>query len=139
MLAMASAGAQNCDAIMLPYFGGDADRMAEYPAEKLDWRCRYARNAFYVSDTVPMFANVYSIADVKDIVTGENLPENFVVDLTTLSYYGYTFQQLQLQYKDTHEELCFRTPGSEHPYLVLRSLYEMYARTEAPEMYSTPK
>ncbi len=126
LMVFAGASAQNCDVIMLPYFGGDADRMAEYPAEKLDWRCRYARAAFYESDTVPSFAHVYSIADVTNKATGENLTEAFIVDLSTLSYYGYNFNDLQLQYKSPRETLCFRTPSSAHPYLVLRSITDMF-------------
>lgn len=126
LMIFAGASAQNCDVIMLPYFGGDADRMAEYPAEKLDWRCRYARAAFYESDTVPSFAYVYSIADVTNRATGENLTEDYVVDLSTLSYYGYNFNDLQLQYKSPRQVLCFRTPASAHPYLVLRSITDMF-------------
>lgn len=129
LLAFAGANAQNCEAIMLPYFGGDADRMAEYPAEKLDWRCRYARNAFYESDTVPLFAYVYSIAEVQNLTTGEKLTEDFVVDLSTLSYYAYNFNQLQLQYKSPKVTICFRTPASAHPYLVLRSITDMFTLT----------
>jgi len=135
LTAIAGAKAQNCDAIMLPYFGGDSDEMASYPAEKLQWRCQYARNAFYVSDVVPEDAIVKSIADVVDRSTGNHLDKNFVVDLNTLSYYGYNFEDMQHQTLDVHAVICFETPGSEHPYLVLRSLDETYRRTEFPENY----
>lgn len=137
LLAVAGVRAQDCESIVLPLFGGDADRLADYPAEKLQWRCSYARNAFYVSDTVPPIAYMHSITEVKDIVTGESLPENFAVDLTTLSYYAYTFKQLQLTYRSPQTVICFATPGSAHPYLVLRSLSETYDRTENPGKYSS--
>lgn len=130
LLAIAGVQAQSCDDIMLPYFSYDTVRMNDYPQEKMDWRCRYARNAFYESDTVPQFANMYSITDVKNRFTGESLPENYVVDLTTLVYYAYNFQNLQLQYRSPQEVLCFRTPSSTHPYLVLRSIGEMHELTE---------
>ena len=130
LLLLGGAKAQTCDDIMLPYFGYDTLSMEQYPDEKFEWRCNYARSAFYESDTVPQFAFVYSIADVKNRFTGESLPEDYVVDLTTLLYYAYNFQDLQLQYRSPREVLCFRTPSSKHPYLVLRSLDEMHARAE---------
>lgn len=131
-MLMAAAGikAQDCETIMLPYFGGSHERMADYPAEKLEWRCNYARNAFYVTDEMPEKALLYSIEEVKDRWTGVALPRDFKVDLNTLSYYGYNFQDIQLKYKDLNTTICFVTPGSAHKYLVLRSLNDMYAITE---------
>lgn len=127
LLAFAGAQAQSCEDIMLPYFNYDTARMDDYPAEKLDWRCRYARNAFYESDTVPQFASVRSITEVTNRFTGVALPANYVVDLTTLSYYAYNFLDLQHQYKSPREVICFSTPSSTHPYLVLRSISEMFS------------
>lgn len=131
-MLMASVGmnAQDCATIMLPFFGGDQDRMAEYPAEKLEWRCNYARNAFYVTDEIPEKAVLYSIEEVKNKWTGESLPRDFNVDLNTLSYYAYNFIDIQHKFKDLNTTLCFVTPGSTHRYLVLRSLNETYNRTE---------
>jgi hypothetical protein len=130
LLAAIGVKAQDCETIMLPYFRGDQDRMAEYPAEKLAWRCNYARNAFYVADEMPDKSVLYSIDEVKEKWTGVALPLDFKVDLTKLSYYAYDFEGIQLKYKDLNTTICFATPGSEHKYLVLRSLNEMYALTE---------
>lgn len=135
MLAAMSMKAQDCNTFMLPYFQGDADRLAEYPAEKLDWRCRYAHNAFYESDVVPEGAVLMSIAEVTDKTTGEKLTADFQVDLSTLCYYGYDFQLFQLRYRKGDVTICFSTPASKHPYLVLRSLDETYERTEFPENF----
>ena len=129
--------AQNCDAIVLPYFNGDKVKMADYPADKLDYRCQYSRNAFYVSDTVPDEAEVRSLTELQNKMTGERLTENFVVDLETLSYYAYTFLNLQQQYWRGNVVLCFPTPKSEHPYLVLRSLEEIGRLTD--DYYATGK
>lgn len=129
MIFMAlGAKAQDCDAIMLPYFGGNVDRMVTYremAEEKFNIRCAYARAAFYESDTVPEGMQVFSITKVQEKVSGNYLPEDFVVDLNTLSYYAYTFGSFQVRNNSLEESVCFSTPGSRHPYLVLRSLLEM--------------
>lgn len=127
--------AQNCEAIVLPFFNGDKAKMANYPAEKLDYRCRYSQNAFYVSDTVPEWAEMHSLTELRNKMTGERLTEDYAVDLETLSYYEYNFLDLQCQYKESETVICFPTPKSKHPYLVLRSLRDIYALTE----YNTPK
>ena len=128
-LIMASIGvnAQDCDALLLPYFRNDAAKMESYKAftpEKFDWRCAYVRSAFYESDTIPAGADVYQISEVKFAFSDEHLGDDFVVDLYTLSYYAYNFNQFQLSYPRGNKVLCFATPGSAHPYLVLNSLEE---------------
>lgn len=136
LVAFCSLRAQNCEAIMLPFFGGNQQKMNEYPEPKFQWRCQYSQNAFYVTDQVPEDAVMRSLGELTNKMTGQKVsPETFVVDLNTLSYYGYNFQQLQLQYPKGDVTLCFPTPGSEHAYLVLRSLDETYFRTEFPENY----
>lgn len=122
-----SVKAQSCETIMLPYFNGDVDAMNSYPEEKFEWRCAFGRAAFYVSDAIPAGAEVYSITAVAGKTDGQHLAENYQVDLTTLSYYAYNFKELQQQYPNVNVTICFTTPASEHPYLVLRSLEEMFA------------
>ena len=131
MLGAWSLNAQSCETIMLPYFGGDADAMAAYPQEKLEWRCAFARAAFYESDTLPTGAVVYPITDVVSKADGKNLTQDFRVDLETLSFYAYNFKQFQLGFPKGNVTICFTTPGSEHQYLVLRSIDEMYAYAES--------
>ena len=119
--------AQDCNAIMLPYFGGDADRMANYMAvapEKFEYRCVYASNAFYEADAVPADAEVLPISIVQSRFSEDRLSDDIVVDINTFSYYAYNFNALQMSYSDD-KVLCFSTPSSAHPYLVLRSLHEM--------------
>lgn len=133
MLGAWSLNAQSCETIMLPYFGGDANAMAAYPQEKLEWRCAFARAAFYESDTLPAGVDVYSIAEVQSKADGSYLPQNYVVDLKTLSFYAYNFKEFQLRYANGNVTICFSTPNSEHPYLVLRSVDEMYALAEVQQ------
>lgn len=126
MMAM-GVKAQDCDALMLPYFNNDVNRMMNYKAmtpEKFDWRCAYSRSAFYESDTIPQGAAMYSISSVWSIYEERFLDDSFVVDLYTLSYYAYNFKEIQLTFRKGNQVLCFSTPSSAHPYLVLNSLEE---------------
>lgn len=125
MMGALSVKAQSCETIMLPYFNGDVNAMNAYPDEKFEWRCAFGRAAFYVSDAIPAGAEVYSITAVAGKADGQHLAENYQVDLTTLSYYAYNFKELQVQYPKGNVAICFTTPASEHPYLVLRSIDEM--------------
>ena len=130
LMAIGDLSAQNCEAIMLPFFGGNKQKMDEYPAPKLEWRCKYSQNAFYVADQVPEGAEIHSLTELKEYSTGAKVTEAFVVDLETLSYYRYSFKELQCSYKSSDVTICFPTPASEHNYLVLRSLRETYSLTE---------
>lgn len=124
--------AQNCEAIMLPYFNNDAESLERYQAEapyKYEWRCAYAQSAFYEADTVPAGADVFQINEVKNKFTDSYLSANFMVDLASLSYYAYNFYDFQLRYPAGDKTLCFSTPGSTHPYLVLRSISDMHRVT----------
>ena len=126
-VAVCGVKAQDCDALMLPYFHNDVLRMSDYKAiapEKFDWRCAYARSAFYESDTVPAGADVFQISEVKSIFSNEYLGQNYVVNLETLSYYAYNFIDFQRSYYRGNKVLCFATPSSAHPYLILNSLEE---------------
>lgn len=118
------AGAQDCQAILLPYFGS-VQRMQACPADKQQYHCIWARAAFYESDTLPTDAELHSITEVKHKATGVALPADYVVDLNTLSYYAYNFYEgFQAQYRRNDRTFCFSTPKSTHPYLVLRPIDE---------------
>ncbi len=128
LAGMTAVKAQDCEAIVLPYFKGDVARMERYKSmapEKFEYRCAYARAAFYESDTVPAGVEVYPIERVQSHATGEYLPHNYVVDLFVLSYYAYNFYYFQTIHNTVDETVCFTTPGSAHPYLVVRSLDEI--------------
>lgn len=125
LAAFGGVKAQNCEALVAPRFGYNADRMAACPSDKLEWYCCYARAAFYESDTLPASADLFSITEVQAINGGAYLPADYVVDLSTLSYYAYTFLYFQQRYPHGDKTLCFSTPSSAHPYLVLRSIDDM--------------
>lgn len=139
LMAFASLSAQNCEAIMLPYFNGNEKQMNEYPAPKLEWRCKYSQNAFYVTDNVPEGAELHALSELVDKMTGKNLTDDFVVDLNYLSYYQYNFMDLQLHSPKGDASIYFATPKSEHRYLVVRSCDETYRRTEFPQNYQNEK
>lgn len=118
--------AQNCEALVLPYFNGNASAMAEYPQEKIDWLCAFARAAFYESDTVPAGAEMCPLSEVESKVDGRHLTDGLAVELTTLSFYAFNFSEIQQRYNNPDVIVCFRTPDSKHPYLVMRSENEMH-------------
>lgn len=122
MLAMgfSMSYAQDCEVIMLPYFGNNVQKLQSYPAEKLAIRCAFARFSFTVADELGDEAYLYDISEVKNRFSGENLPADYKVNLDSLSYYGYNFDWFQGQHP--YQTVYFRTPGSEHRYLVLRSM-----------------
>ena len=120
--------AQDCDAIMLAYFKNDRNQMENYKEMapyKFDYRCAYARAAFYESDTVPAGCDVYRIGEVKALYSEDHLTDSYVVDLASLVYYAYDFIQFQQRYPTGDAVVCFSTPASRHPYLVLRSMTQM--------------
>ncbi|MBQ9546850.1 MAG: hypothetical protein IJU90_06155 [Bacteroidales bacterium] len=129
LLGMSYAFAQqdNCRNIVLPMFGYDEAKMDEYPDDKLQLDCAFSRNGFYVSDTIPTNAAVYEISDVVSRATNEHLPSDYVVNLKDLSYYAYNFHDFR--YQNYEVPICFRTPGSAHPYLVLRTYIETFRLT----------
>lgn len=124
------ANAQNCNALVLPYFGGDTARMAQYPESKLDWYCLFAQSAFYESDTIPAGAEVHSLSEVLDKASLQPMSAQYVVNLSTLSYFAYNFEALQQEYRSGTKVVYFPTPYSTHPYLVLRCIDEIYRMTE---------
>ena len=130
VLVMMSANAQNCESIVLPFFGNDTARMATYPADKLIYRCFYSQASLYESDTVPAGVDVYNISVVREKYGSGFLPQSYVVDLTTLSYYAYNFHAFQLRYPHGNVTICFSTPSSTHPYLVLRSIDDTHQMVE---------
>ena len=124
MLAFAGLQAQDCEALILPKFQNNREYMERCPTDKQMYYCYVARSAFYESDTIPAGAVVKEIGEVREMWGQGYLPKDYVVNLNTLSYFGYNFEWLQLESRDSWTVLCFRTPASAHPYLVLRSYGE---------------
>ena len=128
---MASMKAQDCDVLVAPAFNYRASMMDSAPAAQKAWLCAKAQVAFYESDTLPSGARLYTL-DTLQFYSRYQLPDTFVVDLATLSYYRYAFMKLQYYYQeDPNKVLCFYTPDSAHRYLVLRSLNDIYNRASA--------
>lgn len=131
LVHVASASAQDCKAIVLPRLHYDLalyDEMMEYSSEKLDDLCTFSKNTFFEADKVPSDAVVYEITDVTFYKDMTRLPKDFVVDLNTLSYYAYDFMAFQMS--NYGKTLYFRTPGSVHKYLGVRSIEEVNSITK---------
>lgn len=126
MLVAMTAKAQDCESIVLPHFRYDTALMASYPMEKIMAYCWYSQASFYESDTVPTGVEVIDISEVREAYGTAHLPHDYVVDLTTLSYYAYNFRDFQVRYRECDVTLCFSTPASTHPYLVLRSINDSF-------------
>ncbi|MBQ8703611.1 MAG: hypothetical protein IJ524_04490 [Bacteroidales bacterium] len=133
LLLALSANAQNCESIVLPRFGYDTAAFQNYPEGKILYWCWYSQSAFYESDTVPTGADVFNISEVREAYGDNYLPQSYVVDLTTLSYYAYNFLAFQQRYPRGNVTVCFATPSSTHPYLVLRSIEETFRLTSERE------
>ena len=132
LMAFGGLKAQDCDAIMLPFFKGDMQRMEEYKAvapEKFEYRCMISQSMMDVSDTIPQGALNFNINELTDILTGEKLSVSFVVDLNVMSFYQYSFYDFLTQIPQREEGIiCFSTPSSEHPYLLVFSNHYMKGR-----------
>ncbi len=126
-----NAFAQDCECILLPKFNNDYLSLVSYPTSKLDYFCRFSSNSLFVTDEVPRDATVYDITVLKDVMTGQNVPANFRVNLDSLSVFAYDFARYRVV--NDPESVYFRTPGSEHSYLGLRSYAVSLDMTYSPD------
>ena len=85
--------AQNCEAILRPYFILNGYSSDEYPQEKAEWRCAFSYSAFYLCDNIPANAKVYSFSELTNKLTKQHPSANYSVDLETLSYYEFDFKK----------------------------------------------
>lgn len=111
--------AQNCDKLLAPYFERNNRTPEEYPIEKANQICRFARAAFYFTDKLPENAVVFNITDVTNYLTGKKISRDYVVDLEEMSYYAYNFDYFQ----NTNDKrtIYFRLTNGKYRYLALRS------------------
>ena len=125
--------AQDCRELLSTYFIANNIDPDDYPMEKMEIRCRFSHNAFYLTDNVPDYATVNDITELTHVMTGEHPTKDFVVDLEHLSYYDYNFQQFQ--FEDFDHTVYFKLQKGPKKYLALRSYSETYDRSEYPERY----
>lgn len=116
--------AQDCRTIVLPHVGFNEKMLDVMPDEKINWHCQFSKNSFYVTDKLPTGALVFDIAQLKSVRNNQNLPEDFKVDLLSLSYYEYNFFDFQAQ--DIKATIYFRTPESEYEYLAVRPIADAH-------------
>lgn len=121
------AVAQNCEAIVLPLYNNDIQRLNQVPADKIEYRCVFSHFSFDVADELPSGVTALAISQVRDNYTGQFMTDDVQIDLNVLSYYQYDFSRFQILYPQ--QEIYFSTPASEHPYLVLHELSDVGYRT----------
>lgn len=114
--------AQNCEALVLPHVGNNADMLDKMPQGKFAWYCAFSQNSFYFADQLPEGVVAHNLAEVRNTSTGEYLPTDFVVDLNEFSYYAYNF--IDFQIVETPNDVYFTLVGAEHRYLVVRNRNE---------------
>ena len=131
--AWGNVQAQGCLDLLEPYFKFNNTNPEDYPQEKLEWRCRYVRAAFYMTNTIPENVPLYEISEVTDVFTGSHMSENEVIDIETLSYYQYDFARFQ--HMNDKVTVYFRLRHGKYKYLALRPVIEMLDRASFPENY----
>lgn len=137
MIAMIGIGSQVCaqnrTEIVRPYLEFRNIPPSEYPQEKYDWRYNFSVNSFYMCDTVPEGAKVFSISVLTNYITKQHPAENYVVDLNVFSYWAWDF--INFQKEDYFNTIYFDTHNATNRYLAVRSWEEAYDRTERPDRY----
>ena len=126
--------AQDCAAIVRPFCILEGIDTNTYPAEKLEMYCQLSRCAFFITSHAPKGAIVHDISVLTNTLTNEKVPQDFVVDLNTISYWGYNFDRFRpLNYP---QPVYFRMGhGNSAQYLGVRSYAEAMARSANPEVY----
>lgn len=118
------AQSRDCNAIVLPHVAYNQEVLDEMAPEKIDWYCRYSQSAFFFTNSVPSGAPVYQITDLKNNRTGNYVASDFKVDLNTLSFYAYNFNEYQ--YRHINDTVYYRLgSNNEARYLGVRTYLEM--------------
>ena len=125
--------AQDCNEIVRPYFLFNNVDSNIYPAGKLEWRCNYSKNAFYLVDRVPENAFVYDFTELTNVLTKQHPSSDYIVDLNHLSYYLFDFEKFQCQHFE--HTIYFRLKNGPKKFLAVRNIMEMTDRTERPQNY----
>lgn len=128
-----AATAQNCHQLVSPHF--PANVYSQLPSDKVEYYCRYARAAFYKTNTLPDSAIVYQISDVVNKQTNAALPQTAQIDLDTFSVYAYNFYSFQHRHWD--KEVYFETADTTNRYLVLRTVKTIYRIVDESYKYKT--
>lgn len=121
--------AQDCEALVLPHVGYNADAFSQMPQAKVDWYCLFSRNSFAEIDEVPDGVQLHNLSEVINYRTGDALPNDYAVDLNVLSYYAYNFNEIRAA--ASHGRVYFSTPGSAHRYLMLRTFDETFSLAQS--------
>lgn len=126
--------AQDCRAIVRPFYIQMQIDSTTYPAEKEAYFCHISQNMFFITEQVPSGSTVYNLSELTNTLTNQKVDQNYEIDLNTLSYWGYDFYRFRPQGKG--EIVYFRLgKRSDHRYLAMRPYQEAQARVDYPELY----
>lgn len=129
-----TAMAQDCEAIVGPFFTLNGIDPDNYPTDKYAYRCLFSQNSFFLTDQAPEGSTIYNLSELTDLLTGLKVPENFVINLDNFSIYRYDFREFQRY--DHHRTVYFRLGrNNQYHYLAVRSYDEASRRTYYPEEY----
>lgn len=110
-------------AVLLPMFGNSKHKLQNYPRDKQLLRYYFSYYSFYVTDEEPAEGiPVYDLSELHDYMTGGNCSNDLAVDPATFSFYRYDFGRLRAMHPGS--QIAFRTPGSSHAYVILRTYGE---------------
>lgn len=127
-----SAGADNEEYLLCKHcqqVAMDRYRMNELgnmPPYKVAYWCSFSKETFFEADEVPEGASVYDLTEVVGYRNNEHFPADYVVNLDSMNYFGYNFDEFQKIQINWDKTIYFRTPASQHPYLGVKSYSEAF-------------
>ena len=81
-----TAMAQDCEAIVGPFFTLNGIDPDNYPTDKYAYRCLFSQNSFFLTDQAPEGSTIYNLSELTDLLTGLKVPENFVINIDFKSF-----------------------------------------------------
>lgn len=125
---------RDCRAILYPLYVLEGVDSTTLPADKAEYYCNFSRCAFFITNEVPSDAIVNNITELTDRVTGKKVPNGFVADLNTISYWGYDYYTFRP--RNYEKPIYFRMGrGNNVKYLGVRAYKETVSRHVYPEQF----
>lgn len=132
---IAHAQSQDCLTRVQPLLEQMGTTADAYPADKINHFCIFSEQAFFLTNKVPDASLVYDITDLRRWGSENRPSADLVIDLRTLSFWEYNFQEFQRVDRTIYFKL---SKGNSHKYLAVRSYNETSILTEQIE-YPTEK
>lgn len=125
---------RNCRAVLYPLYILEGVDSTYLPEDKAEDYCDFSRCAFFITNEVPSDAIVHNITELTDRITGKKVPDGFVADLNTISYWGYDYDTFRPRRYE--QPIYFRMgSGKNVQYLGVRGYRETMSRHTYPEQF----